>query len=162
MKYYEGDIFTAPVDGICHQANLYKKWGSGIVLQIKDYFPEAYEEDQATIEGDLHKLGTFTYASNLNNKKCPRINTVFNIYSQIGFRSVNNQCATHYPSVFAGFSRVKRFIDSCEKSEYVLGIPYKYGCGLAGGRWGAIEDIIEEVFKDWDEERVLICRRPGD
>lgn len=150
---YKGDIFNSGVNGIIHQANLHHTFGSGIAAQVKVKFPDAYQADLATKEGDYHKLGTFSHAYQ------HKID-IFNIYSQIGFRTVGNQCATHYPSVFAGMTAVRKYIDDTS-IDYRLGIPYKYGCGLAGGDFIIVEKIIRDVFKDW-KNQVLICRRPED
>ncbi|EGL17721.1 hypothetical protein HMPREF9413_4472 [Paenibacillus sp. HGF7] len=36
------------------------------------------------------------------------------------------------------------------KSEQSIALPYNIGCGLAGGDWDIVEQIIEEVFIDYD------------
>lgn len=155
---HRGDIFEANINGLLQSCNLHRTFGSGLAAQIKVRFPEAYEADLKTKDGDYHKLGTFSYA-NIDNF------FIFNIYSQIGFRTVGTQCATHYPSVFAGMISVKEFIENYRFGYFNLGIPYKYGSGLGGGSWPTIMRIIEKVFDGWvksDTHNVLICRRNGD
>lgn len=151
---YKGDIFESKVNGILHSANLHHTFGSGIAAQIKVKFPDAYKADLETKEGDYHKLGTFSHARQFGVD-------IFNIYSQIGFRTVGNQCATHYPSVFAGMTAVKDYIDFIKPLKYKLGIPYKYGSGLGGGDWTKILKIIGKVFDGWEYD-VVICRREED
>lgn len=165
---YRGDIFDSDVNGILHQANLHHTFGSGIAAQIKAKFPDAYKADLETKEGDYHKLGTFSHARQFSNASQRKID-IFNIYSQIGFRTVGNQCATHYPSVFTGMLAVKEYINLIHPIryklghpiKYKLGIPYKYGSGLAGGDWTEILKIIGKVFDTWGYDAV-ICRREED
>jgi len=43
-----------------------------------------------------------------------------------------------------------------KKNNLSIAIPYGIGCGLAGGKWDIVYDIIEEVFNDYD---VVIYRK---
>ena len=39
-----------------------------------------------------------------------------------------------------------------------IGIPYKIGCGLGGGDWNIVEDIIKTVFRDKKSDSVTIYK----
>ena len=39
-----------------------------------------------------------------------------------------------------------------------VALPYGIGCGLAGGDWNTVYDIIKEVFAN-DDRKVFICKK---
>ena len=43
-----------------------------------------------------------------------------------------------------------------------MGIPYGLGCGLAGGDWNVVYNIINDVFYDCDDNylHIYICKLP--
>ena len=162
IKYHEGNIFTAPVDVILHQANIYHTFGAGIALQIKNIFPEAYEADLETKKGDKSKLGTYSVAE-VYNPDYSNISKIFNCYSQVGISSQDR--VTKYDLVVQVFEKVRDFLNQTNNLKagkpFVIGIPFRYGSGLAGGDFSIVEAIIRSVFKDYIGD-VLICRRPED
>jgi len=44
IKIIEGNILNAKEDIICHQVNCKKVMGSGLAKQIRDKYPNVYEE----------------------------------------------------------------------------------------------------------------------
>lgn len=147
------DIFKAPVHAIAHQCNCYHVMGAGIAREIKDRYPEAYEADCRTEKGP-RKLGTISWSSVSDGK------IIFNCYSQDNFGSGTQ---TDYGKVRECFENVKEFINGIlegfDITNYILGIPYGYGCGLAGGDWSIVSQIINDVFEDAEFD-VLICQLP--
>lgn len=154
-----GDLLESPhLTHIVHQCNLYHTFGSGLALQIKNKYPMAVNADLQTTRGDLTKLGWYTRALTNDGK------VVLNLYSQVGISAT--QRTTSYDKMFEGLTRVKQALESPGESEWTsksihLGIPYKLGCGLAGGSWKIVCAIIGEIFED-APFHVTIYQRPGD
>jgi O-acetyl-ADP-ribose deacetylase (regulator of RNase III) len=148
----KGDIFhIRELTHIVHQANLYHTFGSGIAYAIKQKYPEAYNADLNTSYGSLSKLGSYSAAQ---TKYGP---CIINLYSQVGISS--KERTTDYYHLERGLWRVRLWLR--EQPNPTLGIPYRIGCGLAGGTWEIVENSIHRVFEQAPFD-VLICRRPND
>jgi len=139
------------VDVILHQANLFHTFGGGIAAAIKDAYPAAYAADCDTPHSDEQKLGTYSRA------RCPRSDgtdvVIVNCYSQTGMGAKDRN--TSYNDIYTIFSDIEEKIRSANellvkrgKKPLVVGIPYRFGCGLAGGKYRIVLAIIEEVFKN--------------
>ena len=142
-----GDLLTEKdLTHIAHQANLYHTFGAGLALQIARKFPYAENADKKTKHGFLGKLGCFSVGSGDGP-------TVLNLYTQEGM-------GTHYHAMRCAMDGVEDFLRS-GAPKVRLGIPYRLGCGLAGGSWPRVYGIIEAVFGKSSVE-VVIVRLPED
>lgn len=151
IKEIIGDIFNSEVNVIIHQANCYHTMGGGIAKHIADNYPEAEDADNATQLGES-KLGSFSYAFVDSGKKL-----IINMYSQGKFGRGKN--FTSYDAMFQGLTEIKKFIDyelmnkvrenNYDFKDIVVGVPYLIGCGLAGGNWIIVENVIQKVFENF-------------
>lgn len=161
MKYVKGNLLDLAEQGefdiIIQGCNCFCTMGSGIAKQIKDRYPKAYLVDQMTEKGDLSKLGKFTQAyvggwSGTPENCIPKINskpysfTVINAYTQGAFGT--NGVFADYNAIRSVFKQIKMLYDVNPQAPQKIGIP-QIGAGLAGGDWGIIEQIIDEIgFSD--------------
>lgn len=140
IKYIDGDLVrdADQYDVIGHGSNCFNTMGSGIALQIKNKFPEAYQVDCRTKSGDKEKLGTITYTENT-------IPVVVNCYSQYDFKG------RYFGVMDCDYNAIKTSMQLIKKnfSGKKIGLP-KIGSQLAGGDWDVINRIIEEVLGDED------------
>jgi O-acetyl-ADP-ribose deacetylase (regulator of RNase III) len=150
-----GDLLEAnDYDVGCHVANCFCAFGSGIAYQIKKKFPEAYAADCITKRGDLSKLGSFTLAQVKNNNN--RLIFIANMYAQYGFSSnPGEERVLNYSALKKCLMGVKDYFPN-----KIIGVPYKIGCGLAGGDYQEVLSILDEIFGD--SGHLVIYRRPGD
>lgn len=150
-KYSEidGNLITFAKEGkfdlILHCANCYCTMGSGIAPQIAKAYPMAQEADDATIKGDMRKLGSFTVGIDLNNNT-PNMND--------GLRIINSYSQYHYhiPSPYGIPLDYDALTLSLRKINHfypgkIIGLP-QIGSGLAGGSWDKIKNIIQTELKD--------------
>ena len=138
-----GDLLKSGCDVICHQTNCQGVMGSGIALQIRTQHPEVYKTFLDSFNQGKSKLGEIDVVQ-VSRKY------IVNMYSQSNYlpRGVNH---TNYDAFRACLRKIKeRFID--ERENITIGFPAKIGCGLAGGDWNVVRDIIEEEFYDWRVE----------
>ena len=141
------DMFDAgDFDIIVHGCNCHHNMGGGIAAQIAGRYPKVEEADNATICGNVNKLGRIrlVWLSNrfLRWFKRPRI--VVNAYTQ------------YHPGADARIQAVKgAFIELAQElhnnrlEHLKIGIP-AIGCGIGGLVWKDVERIIETFCQDLD------------
>lgn len=151
-----GNLFEQEdISVIVHQANLYHTMSAGVAKIIKQLYPEAYEADCKTQEGDANKLGTYSVAKVPMDKLGFSHRYIINLYSQIGIGG--DERNTRYDALYDGLAKIAKKLDN---TNFVLGIPYGIGCGLGGGNWNIVKTIIDEAFKN-SSVKVVICRLPS-
>lgn len=142
LKYKKGDLIRAAQKGevnvIAHQCNCFNNMGAGIAPQIKKAFPEAWLADNATQKGDKDKFGKLSYAESGDV-------FIFNLYGQYSYgRGVN----TNYTMLRKSLEQMSRMLYA-KRDEVKIGLP-RIGCGLGGGSWVIVSQIIEEELSDFD------------
>jgi len=145
MRYEVKDLIQAAKDGdvnvIAHQANCFCAMKSGIAPQIVSAFPETRIADDETERGDRDKLGTCSMAQHL--LPTDEYLTIFNLYGQYSMGTTKNH--TDYLSLRKALHNMGGWLNDHDK----VGMP-KIGCGLAGGDWSIVSEIIADVLDDVD------------
>lgn len=133
-----GDIFQSKDNVLIHGANCFHKFGAGIAKKVKELYPEAYQRDLETINGDKNKLGTFSFWVGNHYYYNQQI-IVVNLYTQYYFGRSNK--------TYLNYTALKNGLESIEFvfRGSTISIP-KIGAGLAGGDWNKIFDIIHKIF----------------
>lgn len=140
------DKFQNKYDVICHQVNCFGVMGGGIALQIKKRFPNVYMA--------YNKLCTAYMDNKQSNKKllghCQLVPVnsnyaVANLFGQYDYGIDTRK--TDYNAVRNALVSLRNQIES-KNTECSIGFPYKFGCGLAGGNWDVVKQIIIDVFED--------------
>ena len=142
MQYIKGDLIKAAksgkVDVIIHQANCFCLMGAGIARIIADEFPEMYKVDQETIVGDITKFGSFSYA--YMNK--------YNLHGFNAYGQYRTGRSTDYDQLKSSLLQINKYIDdNIDDKNIRIGLPM-LGCGIGGGDWNVVDQIIKDVFKD--------------
>lgn len=136
IEYRQGDLLKqSDIDVICHQANCFCVMGGGIALQIAKQYPMAKEADDKTIVGDKSKLGTCSYAYDHYRKQ-----HIVNMYSQYAF---GEGLQTNYEALKKCLLEVRD--EFCSKN-LTIGFPKYLGCGLAGGDWEIVHNLLKSIF----------------
>jgi O-acetyl-ADP-ribose deacetylase (regulator of RNase III) len=120
-----GDLLEADVDIILHQVNLSGVMGGGIAYQIATIYPNVLKEYQ---QFETKELGEVCFVETENY-------VVGNCFSQ------EFNFDTNYKALEACLDKVVTYMK--EKNLKTLGIPYKYGCGIANGNWDTVKEIFE-------------------
>lgn len=144
LNYIKGDLIKIAKNGefdvICHGCNCFITMGGGIAKFIKRAFPEAYEADKKTKYGDASKLGTITVAETDDV-------TIINGYIQHDYKGAD--VLVEYSAVREVMKEIKR-----KFSGKKIGMPL-IGCGLAGGNWQVVENIIKDELGNEDVTIVI-------
>ena len=144
------------INAIAHSCNTRNIMGGGIAKQIKNRYPQAYEADTKAFNIEYDKdgqyvswLGKFSKAE-INSKFLPNDQGfIYNMYTQASIGDGSRQ--VHYEKFWQALKRVEQDLYSIyydNPNPPVLGLPYGISCGLAGGNWGIIKAMIEDIFLD--------------
>lgn len=159
IKKNKGDIFSPVKEGtitvICHQVNCKGEMGAGLAKQVKEKYPKVYEEYKEKCEA-AEKSEDLLGACQLIEVE-PNI-FVANLFGQDEYGTDKQQ--TIYGAQFRAFFNL---IDTLAQKELILmkgnlhsnvslvtktpvhiRIPYKMGCGFAGGNWEKVEKNIKK------------------
>lgn len=138
-----GNILDADEKIICQQVNCKGVMGKGLGLQIRVNYPEVYYSYLMHCQKNKYNksmMGDVLYVET-------RRNIVANIFSQYEYGNNAFKCYTDYDSIRRGFKNI-------ESKGVSVAIPYGIGCGLGGGNWDDIYNIIHEVFYDRNDVKI--------
>ena len=131
----KGDLLKSDCTVIMHQANCFSTMGAGIAKSIAKLYPEAKVADKGYQGKPKEKLGKFSMAT------VEKV-TIVNLYGQFHFgahkKQTNYEMLEKAIDIFFEFA-IKNNNINLEK----VGVPYKIGCGLAGGDWDVVKKILE-------------------
>ena len=144
------------ISAIAHSCNTRMIMGGGIAQQIKNRYPQAYQADVDYIEDEYdhngqfkHPLGNYSKAV-IESKFLPNDKgTIYNLYTQASIGTGERQ--VQYEKFWRALKNMQEdllFIQHETGEDQVLGLPYGISCGLAGGNWGIIKAMIEDIFLD--------------
>lgn len=146
-------------DIFCHQTNCKGRMGAGIARQIAETYPIVRARDAKYHEvcvnyrgGERAMLGTIMGSRTDDGRLC------INMYAQEDYGTVKRQ------TDYVAFARCLALLrdDLCD---YPLGVkvafPDHIGCGLAGGEWRVIKNLIT-AFSRMIRQDVYIVSLPKD
>jgi O-acetyl-ADP-ribose deacetylase (regulator of RNase III) len=156
INYIVGDATNPQGPGnkiITHCCNDIGGWGRGFVVALSKKWKEpegSYREWYRNKE--CQGIGEIT-PFELGEVQFVEINhftQVANLIGQHGVKFGSDGPPVRYEAIKAGFQKIKRHIqENMGINGASIHMP-RIGCGLAGGNWGKIYEIIKEVFGDSD------------
>lgn len=142
IKYITGNILTPNTTSqsvlVCHQVNCRGVMGAGLAKQVRQKYPgtyAAYKEKCAEIKQGRGGLGDVQFCDYLSQSGY----ILANIFGQDGYG--RNKQYTDYAALRKAFAHIAHAFPNA-----TIRIPYKMGCGLGGGEWSIVEQIIEETL----------------
>lgn len=151
LHYVVGDLLNQEENKIiAHQANCLMAMYSGIARSISNIYPDA---KQADID--------FTLSAEERFGKCSSVTTtgtngllkmVYNLYGQ--FEPGVDSRKTSYEALRTALVAMMEHLHEkgIDDSYSGIGVPYKLGCGLAGGHWPTVESILQKVAAKYDRD----------
>lgn len=135
LRYVKpGDATRPKADGfklIVHCCNNRRAWGKGFVTAID----KRWSRPRDVFSRSTTMLGTVSYACVEDDI------AVANVIGQDGY-GVDGRCYVLYEALREGFRRVFAVARTYSASVHCP----RLGCGLAGGRWDAVERLLREEF----------------
>lgn len=140
-KYIIGDITETELKYIAHGVNCQNKMGSGVAKALYEKFPEvktSYHEFYDRYKSLNWKPDDFLGHVNAAYDKDK---VILNIFTQEKY-GYDCKRYVNYAAIVEGFNRIRvRF------KGQTIAIP-KIGCGLAGGDWNIVEQLINDTVGD--------------
>lgn len=159
VRITECDIFESGAGFIVHQVNCQGRMRSGIAKTVHDRYPEVYTKyhEVAIMNKDNPErlLGHVLYVPVNGPNKVER-QIIVNIFGQNRYGYDNKQY-TDYEALRKGFRHMAKTIPECNLKNKVVAIPFNIGCGLGGGDWEIVYNMIVEELSDL---HVIICKLP--
>jgi O-acetyl-ADP-ribose deacetylase (regulator of RNase III) len=138
------DLLEVPIGIIAHQCNSKGVMGAGLASQIKKKWYNVYSEYRSAYEITGLPLGSVLLVRANDNVY------VANIIAQESYGRDRS-------TVYTDYEALKQGLVICNKYSELLGIPlyvpYRIGCGLAGGDWELVIKIIRSVAPN-----AVICK----
>lgn len=152
LREIKGDMLEQKKGILCHQTNYDGVMGGGIAYAIWDKLL-TYQ----------HKKNYVNFCRDNGKDSLGYVQFLFlktdliiaNCFSQNGFNEPDaSGSITNYEAMRGCFIKVRDF--SLQKKLPLVFIPYGMGCGIAGGDWGRVRRIIEDVFGESDVMATII------
>lgn len=149
IEIVNGDLLKADLPIIAHQTNCLGIMGAGIAKSIKDKWNDVFTQYKNLCVNTKDK-------HNLLGKiqLCPTNDTpikyVVNLFGEYSF----TESVTPYENRHTDYDALRNTLTVLKENLVFLdfnkvGIPYKLGCGLAGGDWdGVVYPMLQEIFND--------------
>lgn len=135
VKEIKGDLLSSDVKIRCHQVNCRGVMGAGLALQVKQKYPEAFDQYKALC--DQFGSGLLGYTQFV---ACHDGTIIANMFGQDGYGPGPQ---TDMDALDECLSQVAAFAYRVNAS---VGFPKLLGCGLAGGNWDEVCDLIDNYF----------------
>ena len=149
IKIVKGNILDASEDIIVQQVNCKGVMGAGLAKAILNKYPNVKKEYQSFRNFNLNKgLTDKDLLGLVNYVRVSDVKVIANIFGQVNIKKnrFDNTVYTKTDALTRGLKEVKELSKQLNKS---VAIPYGIGCGLAGGDWNIISELIESIFSDY-------------
>jgi O-acetyl-ADP-ribose deacetylase (regulator of RNase III) len=132
MKVIKGDLLAIESGIICHQVNCKGVMGAGLAKSLRAKYPVCFESYSKYCNAGQFKLGMVQFC-----KVNPQL-FICNLAGQNSYGTGKRQ--TDYDALVACLTKLHAKSIELGLIPY---IPYKMGCGLAGGDWNVVSNLIE-------------------
>lgn len=137
------------VPHVCNNVNAF---GAGFAGGISKYYPIVKENYH--LLGSKNILGYVQFVEVEKNPTYGHKLIFANMIAQDGTISRNNQRPLHYGALAKTMYRVSEYLCMNFNDDHQVQIHCpKFGCGLAGGNWNFIQELIADI---WEDYRVII------
>ena len=157
IEYKNGDVLKAEERIICQSVNYQGVMGAGLSRQIKNKYP-------GVMEDYIDKIETFSFDvirshGIFSGYATPDGKIIASIFGQNEYATSYNwgKKQTDYLSLGNGLVSVRRVAQNLNPFGSIA-IPFGIGCGLGGGDWELVEEMIKNIFEDYPHLKVFIYK----
>lgn len=130
------DLLKSDCTAIMHQANCFSRMKSGMAKSIKEMYPEAEQVDKDSNYSPKEKLGKFTSVKSKSGV------TIVNLYGQYTIMDDTTR-ERGFQTIYSELENAIDLFLSTTNDNFKIGVPYGMGCGLGGGDWDIVSNILE-------------------
>ena len=141
--YKNGNLLDAQTDVIAHQVNCQGVMGSGVAKQIKEKWPNVFNEY-------MEAYNTIDRKAILGSCQLVRIGDnryVCNLFGQL-YYGISTTRYTSYDGLYIALETLVKRMSGYKLNS--VAIPYKMSSDRGGADWNVVLAMIESVFKDTD------------
>lgn len=143
IKVIAGDLLSSNANVICHQVNCSSAMNSGIAKQIRNKYPEVYNQYMLLCSSlDKEKLLGKCQPVHIGNNKF-----VVNLFGQLGYGYDGKQY-TNLDALEQAMVSLKSYFSK----DKTIAFPWGLGSVRGGARWEDVYRIIETVFDGYNVE----------
>ena len=146
IEIIKGDLLEAfnrdDVDYIAHCVNAQGVMGSGIARQIKSDYPVVFTSYKRRCDQETDKYCLLGSAQKITSGWEQENKAVFNLFGQEFYGTHERQ--VNYGAIATALLNMRCQIHD---STTIVGFPFGMCCGLAGGSWEVILEMIEFFFQ---------------
>jgi O-acetyl-ADP-ribose deacetylase (regulator of RNase III) len=146
MKIIEKDILTVEYAIIAHQVNCQGVMGAGLALKIARKWPTAKRCCSTALLSGKH-LGDIAYG--MSGNFATKV-IVAHLFAQDKYGRDKRQ--TDYEALSSCLAKLNDLHTRISRPVY---LPYGLGCGLAGGDWDVVSELIEKHCPS-----AIVCKLP--
>lgn len=147
IKIVKGDLLKAKENIIGHQVNCMGVMGSGVAKQIRNKYPQVYEEY-------LEKVDEYTVGEDLREQLLGQVQGVVvgddkivaNMFGQHRYGYDGKQ----YTDTESLFKCLLALRQVAEKNNISVALPYMIGCYRGGADWKEVENLILTAFNGYE------------
>lgn len=141
IHYVVGDLLQSDCEVIAHQANCFSKMYSGIAGQIRKIYPDAVKADEEFPFKPALRLGGCSFCDTVGTNGLHK--RVYNLYGQYSMGTDKQH--TDYKALESALDTMMIHLEKSGMSNVKIGVPWRMGCGLGGGDWNVVEEILKRV-----------------
>jgi O-acetyl-ADP-ribose deacetylase (regulator of RNase III) len=146
----KGNLLESDCNVIVHQANCFATQGAGIAKQISRLYPSVLDADRQyhIPVGSRDRLGHTSHA--WVEGPHGRL-LVINLYGQHRY---GKGLMTEYEAFRRGIHSILARMEKLGRG-YKIGLPFGVGCGMAGGDWDTVYQILKDAAAHWERDLYL-------
>lgn len=148
IKYIDGDCLNMDVQMIAHQTNCMGVMGDGIAKSIVKKYPEINKE-YVDLCKESNILGTCQICKTNSGM------LIANLFGQ-DHVSDRTHRATNYIALERACFQLYTYIK--EHGVKTITMPYLIGCGLGGGNWKIVDEILNKIFGEDDDFTLYVTK----
>lgn len=149
IEIVNGDLLQSNLPLIAHQTNCLGVMGAGIAKSIKNKWNDVYTQYANFCKNFNYSTGLLGKCQVCVTGETPT-KIVANLFGEYSFTesvAPYENRHTNYDALKAALLDLKEFCEDEDITE--IGIPYKLGCGLAGGDWDSVVyPMLQELFSN--------------
>lgn len=152
INEHKGNVLDTENAVVVHCVNCQGIMGSGIAREIKERFPEAFDMYHKTYLQGILTLGSVSYAVVETNQNM----IIANAAGQYAYG--RERVHVDYDATRYCFRQINHYMDIFFLPDYginTVNFPL-FGCGLAGGSWDIVSQIIDEELDDKWEKNLYV------
>lgn len=143
IKIVQKDLFDTDAPIIAHQTNIEGVMGAGVAKTIKHKYPTVFEKYHSACVTTTNRkslLGKVQMIKDGNK-------IIANLFAESLYVNIEGNRKTDYDALKECLIKLNQ---KCKG--YKVAMPYKIGCGLGGGNWNIVQQLIVECCKDLEVE----------